>query len=109
MLGFECALSRDAKDRYTSEDGKTWLVNSTVLEEIDNDLQKIIDCTEEGDIISFDVTGIVRPSSRITIPWQLTLATQGKSADSNDGVFSSSTTKTRFICPHKNSGLFLVE
>ena len=109
MLGFECALSRDARDRYTSEDGKTWLVSSAVLKEIDNDLQKVVDCTKDGDIISFNVTDVVRPSSRVIIPRQLTLATQVDSTDSNDGFFSNSTTKTRFTCPHKNSGLFFVE
>ena len=109
MLGSKCTLSRNAKDRYTSEDGKTWLVSSVVLREIDNDLQKIVDCTKEGDIISFNVTDVVRPSSRVTIPRQLTLATQVESTDSPDDVLSRSTTKTRFTCPYENSGLFLVE
>ena len=109
MLGFECALTHEATERYTTADSKAWLVDGTVLKEIDNDLQKIVNCTKEGDVLSFNATGVVRPSSRVTIPWQLTLMTQVNDADSNDGVNPSPKTKTTFTCPHKNSGLFLVQ
>ena len=110
VLGFECALTQATKERYMAADGKTWLVDSTVLEEIENDLQLLVNCTKEGDVLSFNVRDSVRPSSGLTIPWQLTLSTQLKGTDSNDGVYPTDTrTKTVFACPHKNSGLFLVQ
>ena len=90
-------------------DGQTWLVDDGVLKEVDNDLQMLVNCTKRGDVLAFDVTGVVRPSSPVTIPWQLTLTTQVSGVDSKDAVSQSSTTKTRFTCPHKNTGLFLVQ
>ena len=90
-------------------DGQTWLVDDGVLGQIDNDLQILVNCTKQGDVLAFNVTGVVRPSSPVTIPWQLTLISQVNGVDSKDAVSQSSTTKTRFTCPYKNSGLFFVE
>ena len=100
---------REDKERCTTMDGRTWLVDDDVLEQIDNDLQMPVDCTKQGDVLAFNVTGVVRPSSPVTIPWQLTLTTQVSGVDSKDAVSQSSTTKTRFTCPHKNTGLFFIQ
>ena len=107
-VGFKCALARDVRQRYTSADGRTWLINDAVLEEVDNDLQRIVNCTKEGDRIAFNVTEVIQPSSLIIIPWQLALDTHVED-DSGSNVYPYATAKTRITCPRNNSGLFLVQ
>ena len=110
-VGFECNLTQEDKQRYTSTGDTTWIVNDAVLEEIDNDLQAIVNCSREGDVLSFDVTDVVQPSSLVVIPWRLTLSSSvdGDGSDSNDGDLTRQMKRTRFTCPQENSGLFLVQ
>ena len=109
MADFKCPLTRREKERYTTLDGRKWLINDAVLEEVDNDLQMIINCTQEGDVVSFDVMDVIKPSSLVTIPWQLTINAYVDGGDFNDGDLMPQTTRTTFTCPQKNSGLFLVQ
>ena len=97
-----------AVDRYTSADKKTWLVDDEVLKEIDNDLQIIINCTQEGDVVSFNATDVIKPSSLVTIPWQLTISSYTKD-NSGRHDYRRSKTRTIFKCPQENTGLFLVQ
>ena len=105
----ECSLTHAAIEQYTSADGRTWRVTDAFLEEIDSDLQRIVNCTEEGDVVSFDVTGVVQPSSRVTVPWRLTFATHVDAVDSNGVAIEPPKRKTRFTCPQENTGLFVVQ
>ena len=107
--GVDCGLTKEAKERYTSTDDAIWLVSDAVLEEIDNDVQAIVNCTKEGDVISFDVTSVVQPSSLVTIPWKLTLSSSVDDGGSNDGDVHRHKTRTKFTCPQSDSGLFLVQ
>ncbi len=108
MADFKCPLTRQEKERYTTLDGRKWLINDAVLEEVDNDLQMIINCTQEGDVVSFDVMDVIKPSSLVTIPWQLTIDTHVEDHSGSDSS-PRPMAKTRFTCPRKNSGLFLVQ
>ena len=108
MVGFECALTRQAKERYTTSDGRKWLISDKVLKEVDNDLQTIINCTQEGDVVSFDVTGVIQPASLVTIPWRLTLSSHVEDDFGNDD-FLHSKTRSTFTCPRENTGIFLVQ
>ena len=101
-------MTSETRDRYISRDGQTWLITDAVLEEIGNDLQKIVNCTNEGDVILFDVTEVVQPVSLVIIPWRLTLSSHIVESHSNGDDSSSSRARTRFTCPRTNAGLFLV-
>ena len=108
VAGFECDLAEDSEP-YTSEDGKTWLIDDEVLKRIANDLQKIVNCAKENDVLTFDVTDVIQPASSVTIHRQLTLRTRANGADSGGDVFDRPTKKTKFKCPQKNSALFIIQ
>ena len=84
-------------------------MDERVLDAIDRDLQSIINCTQKGDILLFNTSSAIRPSSRITIPWTLTISAYVQDVKRIDGVFPHSEQKTIFICPRKNEGLFHIQ
>ena len=108
VVGSGCALTSQAKERYTTSDGRKWLVDDAVLKEVDNDLQMIMNCTQEGDVVSLDVTNVIKPSSLVTIPWRLTISSDSKDNCSSKDT-ATSKTRTRFTCPRENTGIFLVQ
>ena len=103
-----CSLRSDVVERHRNVDGATWLVDDRFLEDVAMDLQSIVDCTKEGDVILFNTTGRIRPLSRIIIPWNLTLGTHAENSDSKGHPRVRATSKARFTCPQKNEGLFLL-
>ena len=76
---------------------RTWNVTDETVAE--HGIQAIINCTEEGDIISFKTTRVVKPPSRIVIPRRLTI--EGPADRSMDGQTAT------FTCPD-GDGLFLL-
>ena len=79
---------------------RTWRLTESALREYD--IQEIIDCTSEGDVVSLETSDVIRPRSRIVIPWQLTIGRQidGGDRDTHD-------VKTRLTCP-SDEGIFLI-
>ena len=94
--------------RYLDAETRTWRVDDDVLEAIDSDLQVIVNCTAEGDTLLFDVSGAVRPSARVIIPWSLTISSATEETQRGDGLYPQSRTKIPFTCPRKGEGVFLV-
>ena len=85
-----------------------WRIDDAALREIDNDLQTVVNCTQERDTLFFDVTRTVRSSSRVTIPWSLIVGTYTEDAVLVDGAIVETEKKTVFTCPRENEGMFLV-
>ena len=107
---FKCSLvSEDVKPLYLSEDSGIWLLDDDALETVANDLQSIVNCTDSGDVILFNTTKTIRPSSRVILPWNLTLSAYVENPRPVDAAFPLSATKARFTCPQENAGLFLLK
>lgn len=70
---FECGLSSSERQRYFEDLTQRWIVTDEVLLDLDNDIQAIVNCTSENDIVVFQSIGVIRPSSTIIVPWNLTL------------------------------------
>ena len=88
---------------------RTWRVTDTVLDDIDNDLQRLVDCTEEDDTILFDVTGMIALANRVTIRWPLTISADIEDRELIDGVFPEAPRRGTVVCPRENEGIFLVK
>ena len=106
--GFECSLRNRQINRYLEEDTRTWLIDDSSLDELENDLQSIVNCTQEGDVVLFDVSGRIRLASRVTIPWSLTLGANTNSTDAVDDVVAKARRKAILRCPGRNEGVFFV-
>ena len=109
--GYACHLSPGQVDRYLETATRTWSFDDDALESVQNDLQLLINCTRNGDILVFNATQIIRPKERVTVPWPLTLsAAVGDDAEVvAEDVFPLSQTTVRFMCPKDNEGLFLIQ
>lgn len=105
---FECSLRNRQINQYLDTDTRTWRINDQTLAELENHLQSIINCTQEGDTVLFDVSEVIIPAGRVTIPWRLTLSTAVSSTNLDDGIFPQTETRTAFRCPRENEGVFVI-
>ena len=107
---FKCSLEdEDVKPLHLSADSGVWLIDDDGLSAVANDLQSIVNCTNNGDVILFNTTKMIRPSSRVVVPWNLTLSAYVENPRRVDSAFPLSATKARFTCHQKNAGLFLLQ
>lgn len=72
----------------------TWTVTEDVLEAVDSDLQRIVNCTNDNDTLLFEVSSLIQPSSEILVEKRLTFKGQTDS-------------KVRFTCP-AGEGVFRI-
>ena len=93
---------------YLDNDTRSWRIDDAALDTINDDLQIIINCTAEGDIVLLDVDKVIRPPARIIIPWNLTIRAVTEATDRAGSLPSQSRIKTFFTCPRKGRGVFLV-
>lgn len=94
--------------QYLNEDTRTWLIDDDALDAIGNDVQTVVNCTQAGDSVFFNVSGTITPASPITIPWRLRLSAYVENANLVDGVFPQTQGKTIFRCPRENKGIFII-
>ena len=92
---------------YIDAETRTWRIDDDVLEAIDSDLQVIVNCTAEGDTLLFDVSDVVRPRARVTVPWNLTITSATGRTRHLDAP-NQRTRKASIACPGKDEGVFLV-
>jgi len=50
-----------------------WTVDDTFLTRLENDIQKLINCSKKDDKILFQTTQRIQPIAPIIIPWNLTI------------------------------------
>ena len=101
----ECQLTRQEISELLDEDTRTWLIDSSALKGLAEDLGVVIDCTRENDIILLSVEDEIRVPDRVVVPWNLTLSSYVPSTDLVDGIFPKANQKVRFRCP-SNGGVF---
>ena len=87
------------------EETRTWMVDSTVLEGVSNDLSVIVNCTRKNDVILLRVEGEIPVPVRIVVPWSLTLSSYVTSTDLINGTFPETQRKVRLRCPPED-GIF---
>ena len=97
-----CGLSEERIGEIVDGADGRWRLTDAVLDDVD--IQAIVNCTSEGDVISFETTRRIQPNERIVIPWQLTLG--GHLNATGDGDVPDDE-RSVITCP-SNSGLFLL-
>ena len=105
----DCRLTQRKIARILDVDVRTWSIDDAVWADIEEDLQEIVNCSDEGDALLFDVSNTLQPARRVTLPWSLTLSTAVRDRDLVDGIFPETRRKTAFRCPSSNSGVFRVQ
>ena len=108
VLEHECSLRRVDIRRYLDASSRTWSVDDDAIDEIDSDVQSLVDCTEEGDVLLFNATKRIRPSAPVVLPWPLTLSAFVEHTELEDDAFPKAVKKATFACPRDNEGVFLV-
>ena len=108
VSGLPCSLSKRTLRKHLNETTRTWRISRSLLDEVEDDIQVIVNCTRPGDVLTFTARRI-RPSSRVVIPWPLTLTASVDSFEVEEGVFPRSGAKATFTCPNRREGVFLVK
>ena len=106
---YTCHLRGWQIQEYLEPVERIWRVDAAVLDAIDSDLQSLVNCTLEGDTLLFDVRGTIKPTTRVTIPWSLTMSAVTDSTRLVDGIYPRAPKKTSFTCPDFQQGVFLVK
>ena len=104
---FSCQLTEKEIDDIFDAESRRWTVDDQFLKEISHDLQKIVNCSREGDVVLLDVTTTVRPPRRITLPHDLTLRSSRTKTGREGSTSAKRQRKTRFECP-PGSGVLLL-
>lgn len=105
---FECTLQDIQISQYLDADTRIWRIGEAGLSDLGNDLQSVVNCSEEGDVILLDVSQNIQISNRVTIPWTLTFSADANSTDLINGVFPRTERKVIFNCLQDNEGIFFV-
>ena len=106
---YTCHLRARQIQAFLDPAERIWRVDEAVLDAIDSDLQSLVNCTREGDTLLFDVRGTIKPTTRVTIPWSLTMSAVTDSTRLVDGIYPRAPKKTSFTCPDIQQGVFLVK
>ena len=99
-------LPRAQIESYLDVETREWTVNEAVLEEVGNDLQTIIDCSDKDDTLLLDILEI-RLNNRLVISLPLAINGSTENAESDAKRSRSISAKTIFRCP-ENQGSFLL-
>jgi len=70
---FDCGLRYSERRRYFDDSAQQWLVTNEILSSLNNDLQALVNCTSENDVVVLRSTRVIRAATTITLPWNLTL------------------------------------
>ena len=103
-----CSLTEEQTRRSLDEETRTWHIDETMLDELNDDLQTIVQCTEDGDVLQIRASRTVRPTARVVIPWSLTIGAEPEEVDLRDGVLPKEPKRIVLSCPDDNQGIFLV-
>lgn len=88
----QCNLSSNVIRRFYNESSQTWTVTNALLSEVDNNIQRIVDCAVQEDVIHIRANGTIQP--RYTLTTRLPLTMRGDS-------------DVRFTCPEQGAMLLL--
>ena len=105
-LEVACRLSKARRRRYLNAKTREWLLNSAVLDEIQDDLQLIVNCSRPGDVLLLDTTKTIRPPLRTVISWPLTISGYVPGGEHDRVNTAASEKRTILVCPQMNEGLF---
>jgi len=66
-------MSSEEVRRFYDESSHQWLIDDAVLGELDDDVQRIIECSNEHDLILFETHRTIKPNRTLLISTNLTL------------------------------------
>eukprot|EP00210_Caulerpa_lentillifera_P004170 g3976.t1 len=104
----DCRLTRRELRRYAGNEEGQWVLNDSGFNALYGEIQLLINCTEDGDTIFFDVEDPVQPTSRIVIYWNLTLSAFVQRPRDKNGMFPRAGRKVIFVCPREDEGVFVI-
>ena len=89
------------------EKTRTWSIDMAALRTVSDDLDAIIKCTQNGDVILLSAVDEIRLPKTVTIRWKLTLSAFIEESLVDDAILPEAKRKTTFVCPPR-SGAFQI-
>lgn len=96
---FPCSLSQSDLRRFYRRASQTWTITDRALKFLDYDLQAIVNCSTSEDIILFQTRRLIRPSTSIVIPWNLTWTSDPEGHLVRDEQIVQNPSKVNLSCP----------
>ena len=88
---------------------RSWLVNDDILVEAGNNLQAIINCLNDGDVLLLNVSERILVNNPIEIGNNVTISAVTESTCLVNGVYPEAEREATFTCPaDAENGVFIV-
>eukprot|EP00210_Caulerpa_lentillifera_P003941 g3761.t1 len=100
------SLDCDNLTRFYNEPSRLWVLNNETLEFVNNDVQRIVDCTNENDTLLFQTDSVIKPSRTLVLSQNLTLGSFSETEFLQNQNLIPSTERVRFTC--SESGQFIL-
>lgn len=98
----QCKLSEDKVKQLKSAGESEWLIDDAALEDLNNDPQELVQCTEPGDRVTFKLTGVHKFNRTLTVAHDLEFANE---SPETDNIYNGTRREGVFTCP--DDGPFL--
>lgn len=98
----QCSLALDLRQQMKGTDESEWLIDNKALELLDNNPQELIQCTQPGDRVTFNLTGVHKFSQTLVVSHDLEFINKSPEIDDN---YDDSRRAATFTCP--DDGPFL--
>eukprot|EP00210_Caulerpa_lentillifera_P000359 g352.t1 len=102
-----CELTSSQRRRFYDRSTGVWSLTGEALEELNDDIQSIISCTNPDDTVLLPTSRTIQPPRSIVIDKNLTLSSQSERPLLRNGVISEMRRKTRLTCPQTGDLLIL--
>lgn len=90
---------------YYNDELNAWIIDDIQISDLKNDINKLIQCTSENDIVMFKMTTsdmLIELKETIVITHPITLTSYTEDVGfGDDGVFVETPDKTFMTCPRK--------
>ena len=103
-----CASLTAQEEDCLNTTTRSWLVDEDILVEAGNNLQAIINCVNDGDVLLLNVSERILVNSPIEIGNNLTISAVTESTCLVNGVYPKAEREATFTCPDAENGVFIV-
>lgn len=101
--------SEDISEIYDEKTHKWQLTDKIIKDVLSNDIQSVLDCTSEADVLVFDTQDVIKLDNSISIKTNDLTLTGYKDIEVEKGIFYDSNIKAIFTCPDEKEAIFKIE
>jgi len=92
----QCKLPEDKIKQLKSDGESQWLIDDGTLEDLNNDPQELVQCTQPGDRVTFKLTGMHKFNRTLIVAHDLEFASE---SPETENIHNDMRREGTFTCP----------